>query len=109
MHLFSLTGSFNFPIDLLQPLPGLSVCEVRALHNCALFKQEKHAPFCPGGREQPKVSPFSSVSRGQTNKEDIKNLQPEREGNCLPSVVPSHSVPRSVETHHGAWTKPALL
>lgn len=93
MHLFSLTGSFYFPIDLLQPLPGLSVCEVRALHNCALFKQEKHAPFCPGGREQPKVSPFSSVSRGQTNKEDIKNLQP-GEGRKLPPL----SCPQSLSS-----------
>lgn len=62
MRVFSLTGSFYFPIDLLQPLPGLGVCEVRALHNCALFKQEKYAHFVREGGSSLK-SPFTSVSR----------------------------------------------
>lgn len=109
MHLFSLTGSFYFPIDLLQPLPGLGVCGVRALHNCALFKQEKHAPFCPGGREQPKVSPSVRSLGPQTNKEDIKNLQTRERRKPPPLVGQGHLVPRSAEAQCGLWTKPALL
>ena len=49
--------------------------------------------FVQEGGSSLKSLPSVQSPGPQTNKEDIKNLQPrEREGNCLPLVVPSSKV-----------------
>lgn len=45
--------------------------------------------FIREGGGSPKSLPLVQSPGAQTNKEDIKNLHSEREGNCLPSVVPT--------------------